>query len=71
MAGAPRAVLRFEFHGFISITRETARGVTAMVVGSGALLALSLENRISSFLCERPIEYDIGRIQAVGKEDFH
>src|SRR6266851_4474573 len=38
MAGAPRAASRFGFCGFISITRTIARGVTAMVVGSGALL---------------------------------
>jgi hypothetical protein len=38
MSGAPRAAGRFGFCGFISITREIARGVTAMVVGSGALL---------------------------------
>ena len=37
MAGAPRAASRFGFRGFISITRTIARGVTAMVVGSGAL----------------------------------
>ena len=39
MAGAPRAAIRFGLRGFISITRTIARGVTAMVVGSGALLA--------------------------------
>ena len=38
MAGAPRAASRFEFRGFISVSRTIARGVTAMVVGSGALL---------------------------------
>ena len=38
MAGAPRAVSRFGFRGFISVTRKVARGVTDMVVGSGALL---------------------------------
>ena len=40
MAGAPRAALRFGFRGFISEIREVARGVTAMVVGSGAWLGL-------------------------------
>src|SRR5437773_1866647 len=38
MAGAPRAALRFGVRGFISTTGTIARGVTAMVVGSGALL---------------------------------
>src|SRR6185436_8025462 len=37
MAGAPRAASRFGFSRFISITRTKAHGVTAMVVGSGAL----------------------------------
>jgi len=40
MAGAPRATSRFGFCSFISNTRTIARGVTAMVVGSGALLGL-------------------------------
>ena len=43
MAGAPRAALRFTFRSFISITRRIARGVTAMVVGSGALLGANPE----------------------------
>ena len=38
MAGAPRAALRFGVRRFISVARTIARGVTAMVVGSGALL---------------------------------
>src|SRR4051812_20296989 len=40
MAGAPHAASRFGFHGFVSITRTIACGVTAVVVGSGALLGL-------------------------------
>ena len=40
MAGAPRAALRRRVCGFISEIREVARGVTAMVVGSGALLGV-------------------------------
>ena len=40
MAGAPRAASRIGFSCFISEIREIARGVTAMVVGSGALLGL-------------------------------
>ena len=43
MAGAPRAALRRRVCGFISEIREVARGVTAMVVGSGALLGVCLK----------------------------
>jgi hypothetical protein len=44
MAGAPCAASRFGFRGFISIARTIARGVTAMVVGSGALLGCLVNN---------------------------
>ena len=45
MAGVTRATLRFGFWGFISMTREKARGMTATGVGSGALLGLWSEGR--------------------------
>jgi len=53
MAGAPRAALRFGFHGFISIVRTIARGVTAMVVGSGALFGSSELIVVKETRCQR------------------
>jgi hypothetical protein len=41
MAGTTRASSRFGFRCFNSVFPEEARGVTAMVVGSGALLGFA------------------------------